>query len=147
SATRSIGGLRLKMVDVVLAVLKAETQRVRSLQPAHIAAGDVLVVAKQERVGDVRVPDIGKRIEGEAGVSGLQRVAAVGAGNLQNVEPIVLVQVDVLSGQTEPGIAEDAVEQDVRGHGIRRADTRALNQAGGASRLTAVSGVPAGCAE
>ncbi len=71
SAARTVGGLRLKMVDVVLAVLKAEAQRVRALQPAHIAIGDVLIVAEQKRIGYVGIAEVGKGVEDESGKSGL----------------------------------------------------------------------------
>ena len=76
------------MVDVVLAVFKAEAQGVRAPLPAHIAVGNVLIIAEQKRVGYVRVAEVGKGVEDESGKSGLQRVATVGAGDFQNVQPI-----------------------------------------------------------
>ena len=45
------------------------------------------------------LPSLEKLLMVKRGIAALQRVGAVGAGNLQNVEPVVLVDIDILRAE------------------------------------------------
>ena len=147
AAAGSEGSLGLKMIDVVLGVLKAEAQRMRPFHPAHVIAGNVLIVAEQERIGDVGISETGKAGDRESRIAALQGVRPVRAGDMQHVQSVILVDIHVLRAKTKPRIADHSVEQQVGGEGVRSADAGALNAAGGASRLAAIGGVAARRAE
>src|SRR5580704_15352754 len=125
------------MVDAVPRGFRAKAHRVVALYPTEVGGGEVLVVAEDERIGDVGIPKRTIAADREERIAALKQLRSVGPGNSQNVGAVVLVDIGILASDALPGIADVAIHQNRGRNRIGAADGGVLNRAGSVPRLPA----------
>src|SRR5581483_9017483 len=121
------------MVHLGVVPLDAATQPVLATRPAQVSPRHVAAIAKNERVGRLRIAKIqslGKHETREAVINAwiTRGSHIVRAGNLQVIQSLWRSEV---KGRTQPqtGETEVPVQQHIRTERVRRSQPDALDQA------------------
>ncbi len=79
------------MVDLVVVEFAAEAEGMRSFHPTQVCRVEVIVVAKLEWIRHVGIAERRKSADAEIRIAALQWMGAVGSGNSQNIQTIILI--------------------------------------------------------
>ena len=115
------------------------TSGVLAFVPAQVRRGCVFLIPEMERIRVVRVSQRRDAVgELECRISAIQRIGAVGAGDVQCSQPVICADIHVLGAHALAEEANVGIQQQARSECIGSANTDRLNQAGCSSWLSAI---------
>src|SRR5205085_2454437 len=114
-----------------------------AFHPREVRRGDVLIVAKQERIPGVVVAQVVPTCDIEEWITTLKPVWSVGSWDFQNAQPERSINIEGLRTQSLSRITDVAVQNNRWAKVVRPPDSNHINQSGGCTKLSSVEGTTA----
>src|SRR5262245_3649741 len=131
--------LRLKVIELGIHIIDAKPERVCTLHPGQVRRSDELVITKLKWVSRIIVADIGPpSVDLEGGNAPLQEIRAVGAGNLQHLQPEVRNDIKTLGAQVLARVSKVCVQNNRGTERVGAANSEDINRARSCSQLPAI---------